>query len=453
MKKVWIVLAIVIVGALSAFFLLQNDENQPSSDVNIETEKHALHDKQVQEIDGVELSGKVIDGLTKQPLAAKIRVKEGDQVIATTDCNAAGEFVIPLKDGNYEISVEHPHYVTKGKYDVNRLIEIDGEPIKLDDTELWPEAIVKGRVVLNNQGIDAELQFIYQKDDSGAKHYLFNTIKTDQDGYFTLNKAYGGVQNISINSNNLVNQKLSDITLKPGETVDLGEIPMKMGLTVFGVVKDENTGKGIPGALVLCSNLDRKIVAETKTAADGSYSLPVVDLNEMRVTITANGFQSNSALLKAQSQNRYEYNVAMTKLDEKKPAQDAAIQPPENAENNDTMAQQDDDSESNIIRREILGEYKNKIQNAVMENADQLRECYEALLAIEAAAGRIEFEFTSSSGGDVFDIKINNTEIHNEQFLECLTEVIANIHLPQRPGDDGLVSVKYPFVFEAGEEQ
>ena len=233
MKKVWIIPAIIAV-LICVLFVLLNRDNQPSSEVTPKTEKTTLSDTQIQENNVFGVSGKVIDGSNKKPLAAKIIINNGDKIIATTNCNAAGEFAVSLKDGEYEIVVEHPHYVSKGKYDENRWIEIDGEPVKLNDTELWPESIVKGRVVLDNQGIEAELQFIYQKDNSGAKHYLFNTIKTDKDGYFTLDNAYGGVQDIRITSDNLLSQKLSDIALTPGKTVDLGEIPMKMGLTVFG---------------------------------------------------------------------------------------------------------------------------------------------------------------------------------------------------------------------------
>ena len=445
MKKVWLVIAIVIVGALSAFFFLQNHEAQPTPEVGVGTEKIALSNKQVPEVDVFELSGKVIDGLTKKPLSAKIKVMHSDQVIATTNCNDAGEFTVSLKNGEYEIAVEYPHYVKKGKYDVNRLIEIDDEPVRMGDTELWPEAIVKGRVVSENQGIEAELQFIYQKDHSNAKHYLFKTIKTDQNGYFTLDGAYGGVQNIRISADNLVSQKLSDITLTPGETVDLGEIPMQSGLTIYGVVKEKNTRKGIAGASVLCIN-GEKIVTETKTAIDGSYTLPVIDLNKFRIVIFADGFHSSSAFLEAENQNRYEYNAEMAKLEAKKPTDNSDIQNPENVENSEAMAQQNDEQKRKPMDEKLMA-YKDKIQNVVRENSDEFRNCYEELLAIEAAAGRINFQFQSSSSGDVFNIKVNNTEINNEDFLECLTEVIANFHFPQRNGD-GLLSVEYTFMFE-----
>ncbi len=445
MKKAWIIPAIIAV-LICVLFVLLNRDDQLSSEVTLMTEKTALSDTQVQENNGFGVSGKVIDGLSKKPLAAKIKLKKGDQIIAAKDCNAAGEFAFLLEDGNYEFLVEHPHYVSKGKYDENRWIEIDGEPVKLNDTELWPESIVKGRVVLDNQGIEAELQFIYQKDNSGAKHYLFNTIKNDKDGYFTLDHAYGGVQDIRITSDNLLSQKLSDIALTPGKTIDLGEIPMKPGLTVFGVVKEDGTDKGISKASVFCVDSNRSIVAETETANDGSYTLPVIDQRNYRILVSADGFHSNSAFLETQNQNRYEHNVAMTKLPEKKPAQDAAIQPPEYADNNNAMDEQNDESENELIEAEILV-YKDKIKNIVHENLDQIEVCYHNLLAIEAASGQVVFNFLSSSSGDVFDIKINNAEINNEEFLNCLTDVIANFHLPQRSGD-GLVMIEYPFSFE-----
>ncbi len=447
MKKLWIVLAVVIVGALLVFFFFQNRDVQPSSDISEEPKKLAQSEKQVQEIDGVELSGKVIDGLTKAPLAAKINVKSENQIIATTKCNANGEFVVSLKDGNYEIAVEYPHYVTKGKYDENRLVEIDGEPVRIDDTELWPEAIVKGRVVSENQGIEAELQFIYQNDNSDAKHYLFKTIKTDRNGYFTLDKAYGGVQNIRVSADNLVSQKLSDVVLTPGETVDLGEIPMKSGLTIFGVVNAEDTKKGISGASVLCVDTNRVIVAKSFTSEDGSYTLPVVDLEKLRIIITADGFHSNSILLDPQSQNRYEYNVSLTKLEEKKVAQNAVTQPSDNVNNNEPQEKETDESGNEFTEEEVL-QYKNDLKNVVKNNSKQLAECYENLLAIEKLSGRIVFNFLSTSSGDVFDIKINETEIHNEEFLDCLTDMIANFHLPKRT-NDAIASIEYPFEFSS----
>ncbi len=444
MKKVWIIPAIIAV-LICVLFVLLNRDNQPSSEVTPKTEKTTLSDTQIQENNVFGVSGKVIDGSNKKPLAAKIIINNGDKIIATTNCNAAGEFAVSLKDGEYEIVVEHPHYVSKGKYDENRWIEIDGEPVKLNDTELWPESIVKGRVVLDNQGIEAELQFIYQKDNSGAKHYLFNTIKTDKDGYFTLDNAYGGVQDIRITSDNLLSQKLSDIALTPGKTVDLGEIPMKMGLTVFGVVKEEGSEKGIFNASVLCVDLNRRIVAETQTAEDGSYTLPVIDQNNYRILISADGFHASSTLLEKQSQNRYEHNVAMKKLDKIKTAQNSATQPSEIVENTNPPEEHNDESEKELIDKEIL-EYKDKIQNVVRKNAKEMSNCYRNLLAIEAVTGQVVFNFMSSSSGDVFDIKINNTEIQNEEFLDCLTDVIANYHFPQRTGD-GLVMIEYPFSF------
>ena len=448
MNKSWmIVLAIVIIGSLSAF-ILWNRDTQPLSDVGLENKDLDLSVKQVENDWDVELSGQVIDGLTKQPIAAKIKIRNGAQVIATADCNAAGEFRVSLKDGEYEITVEHPHYVTKGKYDVDRLVEIDGESVELEATELWPESIVKGRVVSGSRGVEAELQFIYQKDNSGAKYYLFNSIKTDQNGYFTLDKAYGGIQNIRVIADNFVSQKLSDITLTPGETVDVGEIPMEMGLTVFGVVKDKSTEKGISGALVLCVDLNKKIVAETKTSDNGSYALPAIELNKFRIIIIADGFHSNSMFLESQSQNRHEHNVAMTKQPEIKLAQNSDVQAPERDDANETLSQQNDEQETEPTEEEILEgiEYKNKVQSVVRENIDQISDCYEDLLAVEAASGQIVFNFMASSSGDVFHIKINNTEIHNEAFIECLSDVIANFHFPKRTSVM-LTEIEYPFVF------
>ena len=83
MKKVWIIPAIIAV-LICVLFVLLNRDNQPSSEVTPKTEKTTLSDTQIQENNVFGVSGKVIDGSNKKPLAAKIIINNGDKIIATT---------------------------------------------------------------------------------------------------------------------------------------------------------------------------------------------------------------------------------------------------------------------------------------------------------------------------------------------------------------------------------
>ena len=70
--------------------------------------------------------------------------------------------------------------------------------------------------------------------------------------------------------------------LKPGNTVDLGEIPMQPGVTIFGVITDEASNKAVKGATIKFVDFNRKKVIQTKSQADGSYILPSTAMDKIK---------------------------------------------------------------------------------------------------------------------------------------------------------------------------
>ena len=314
MKKrsvIIVILALALIAVCILIFTNQGKEEKISETPETPATESI---KQDEAEDSDRFSGVVLDGLTKQPLAAKITVKDKERVVQTVNCNDSGEYTLSLADGEYQISAEYPGYVPKGRYDMFQYIEVDGEPDASQTIMLWPEAQVKGRVVSGDEGIVSELRFGYQYDDSDAEKYLFKTISSDASGAFLLKGAYGGVQNIEITADGFVKQKLKNIKLEPGKTVDLGDIPMRTGVTVYGVVTDAATGKAIEGAKLRYTDRTGKVLMEATSQADGAYKLPATDMQNVQIAVIADGYKDIYDRISLPEQQKYEYDVTMTKL-------------------------------------------------------------------------------------------------------------------------------------------
>lgn len=313
MKKVVFIIAIAIVVIIAGIllFLTPAKTNVEALDAPASTNtKSDAHDETITNA----LSGTVLDGITKKPIAAKITVKDKKQILKSTDCNASGEYSFALPYGKYQLSAEFPGYVPLGKFDISHPIEIDENTQKLKKIYLWPEAKVKGHVISENSGIAAQIQFNYQYDDSDAENYIFKNLTSDAEGNFLLTQAYGGIQDITITADGYVAQTLKDIELDPGKTVDLGDIPMRTGTTIFGTVTDSETAKAIAGAKLQYIDNHGNVLLQTTSQEDGSYKLPATDLQNIQIAITADGYKDIRDAISTNGQARYEYNPAMSKL-------------------------------------------------------------------------------------------------------------------------------------------
>lgn len=312
MKKAIAALVVVGIAILSALLLLNfrtitnrteteltNTQNTPSSTSADNASP--------------QVSGTVLDGMTKQPLAAKVILKNNKQIVQTTECNASGEYALPSHNGKYQISAEYPGYVPRGRYDISHSIEINHETNKLNKIYLWPEAKIKGRLVSGDIGISSELSFTYQYDDSNAENYKFKTLSSDENGNFILGQAYGGILDIEITADGFVPQTLKDVEIDPGQTLDLGDIPLKTGTTVYGIVTDAETSTAIAGARLEYTDKSGNIM-HTLSANDGSYKLPATDIQNLQISVVANGYKDIHESISTHGQKTYEYPIAMSKL-------------------------------------------------------------------------------------------------------------------------------------------
>ena len=96
------------------------------------------------------------------------------------------------------------------------------------------------------------------------------------------------------------------------------------------------------------------------------------------------------------------------------------------------------------------------IQEAVREDLFPMaKQCYEDLLARKPdAGGRLEMEFTIAGddkiGGIVEEASIAKTStLQDERMATCVRESLMTVSFPP-PAHDGVVTVVYPIIFEAG---
>ena len=242
-------------------------------------------------------AGTVVDGVSGAPLPATVSVAQAGQRLAFQNCAQDGVFNFDLEDGKYRFSATYDGYVSKGKRDQEREIDIeDGTRYVNARFQLWPEARLAGRVMAGDRGIQANIRLSYQEDRSGETGYVFAQEETDENGAFEIAHAYAGIVSIDVAAEGFANLNLSDIALEPGKTTDLGEIPMRDGVSIYGNVLDFQSKQPLGGVRIQALDMaSRAVLAETRSLAAGNYRLPVVDSGRVFVTAELEGYRIFSA--------------------------------------------------------------------------------------------------------------------------------------------------------------
>ena len=237
-------------------------------------------------------SGIVTDGQTGESLdAARVIAKKQDETFTQSECDENGAFSLVLPNGSYIVETQADGYVSSGRNDAGRTISIrNGTRYINAKLELWPAAHLKGRVVSSDVGIRGEIEVRYISDNSGASNYEFKTITSAEDGSFQLSGLYGGTIAVRVASEGFAAAHLRDIIIQPGETTDLGDIPLRDGITLYGTVTDANSGSGISGATIVIRNARNQEIERAVSSADGSYRLPPVESANVMLTVSADGY-------------------------------------------------------------------------------------------------------------------------------------------------------------------
>ena len=239
-------------------------------------------------------SGIVKNGLTETPLAhAHVVAKDQstDQVIASAECDENGMFSLELPDGDYFIVPSAEGFVLQSKADTGREIAVqDGTRYVNARLTLWPAASLRGRVVSENVGIAAEIELHYAVDDSDDAGDDAIKISSQPDGQFLMEGIFGGVATVVVSADGFTTARLSDIRIQPGETTELGDIPMRDGITLFGLVTDASSMQGIAGADVIVRNARNQVIERSVTDQRGNYSLKPIEAARVMIEVTANGY-------------------------------------------------------------------------------------------------------------------------------------------------------------------
>ena len=242
-------------------------------------------------------AGTVIDGVTGDPLPAKVSVAYAGRELAFQNCAQDGVFDFDLENGKYRFSAQYEGFVPKGRREREREIAIeDGTRYVNARIKLWPEASVTGRIMAGNRGIQANIQVSYIEDESGDADSTFVETETDADGVFEITHAYAGNISVDVSAEGFADLNLSDIILEFGKTTDLGEIPMRDGVSIYGNVLDQQSKQPLGGVVVRALDVgSRAVLAETRSHAAGNYRLPVVDAGRVFVTAELEGYRIFSA--------------------------------------------------------------------------------------------------------------------------------------------------------------
>ena len=238
--------------------------------------------------------GIVVNGLTNTPISgAQIKAVHTQNLNAekTVVSDESGRFALELPDGEYTVSVAHEAFVSRGKDDDGRRVFIeDGTQFVNAKMRLWPPAKLHGRVVAGQAGIHANIEIQYTKDASGNGPYTYRSLVAAEDGYFTLDTAYAGIVSVGISADGFASVELDDIVLKSGISLDLGDIPLRDGVSLYGNIVDFTSKHGIANAQIEVKNAAGTVLATTQSSSDGSYRLPPLDMTQIAVDITANGY-------------------------------------------------------------------------------------------------------------------------------------------------------------------
>ena len=316
MKNKLIILAVCVVIVVLVAYFLRNSVLDTAETSQVQRQSvHGDSDFDSDSRYGGSLSGRVIDGPSQRGLAAIVSLMESNGQSQTVTCSSDGSYQFGIDNRKYSVSATYDGYVARGKNDVSHSIELeDGEDTFVQDIELWPEARLIGRITNDGAGFPADVKLSYVEDASGARNYDFEALTAGDNGDFSFDMAYAGTAKLVITAKGFPEQTLSDIVLESGKTVDLGEIPMLHGVSLYGSVLDINTKQPIPNAVLQFVEND-DVISEATSDENGEYQFPAVIKDEVRVKTLASGYHDVDSAVAFKAASRQEYNVYMTPIE------------------------------------------------------------------------------------------------------------------------------------------
>ncbi len=260
--------------------------------------------------------GVIVDGENNTPLmgATVIAHHTDDPHFPDMVCisDKTGRIGFELEDGKYLITASSEGYTTRGRNDTGRLIEVVNHTNFVNaKLKLWPVASIQGRVTAGNTGIQANISISYDRDASGAEQYEFQQLTADESGSFAITNAYAGFATVSISADGFASIDLRDIIIKAGQNIDLGDIPLRDGVSIFGQITDEANHRGIRGAQIIIKNTSNDTIGQATTDSNGNYRLPALDMMQISFDISAEGYYPFKQNMMLKGNANREFNLKL----------------------------------------------------------------------------------------------------------------------------------------------
>lgn len=234
---------------------------------------------------------RVLNKLSGQPIAgATVRVSAAGYV-ANLVADREGRVKLEAQAGVYTLAAVADGFVGLGKEDHGRTVAI------VDDTHfvngaifLLPAASVRGRVLARMSPKSASVVMEYHEDASGGKDYVFGTYRSDERGEFVISDAFEGTGMIKIVAEGFAPIVLNNVQIAAGQSVDLGDIPLLEGCSVYGRVISAVNNVPISMAQLALFDDNDVILASTQTDSAGNYRFEPVTVKAAHLRVRADAF-------------------------------------------------------------------------------------------------------------------------------------------------------------------
>lgn len=195
-----------------------------------------------------------------------------------------------LEPGKYDLTVHAEGFgdtVVQG-------LELGADGKRGQVVMLPPEAVVTGLVVASRTGLPIEGAEIAPAKGSAIDQMFEGMMgkgphaTSDSKGQFTMRGLDSRPLSLHVKHTDFRERTVDPIVLNPGETRDLGPLPLSDGGRVHGRVLDRE-GRGVPSVVVLVTNSTGSTLKRDSTDPEGRYEvggLPPGTFNVMRVDFT-----------------------------------------------------------------------------------------------------------------------------------------------------------------------
>jgi hypothetical protein len=237
---------------------------------------------------GIVLRGKAT-GPTGQPVAGATIVCQAG---CKTESGSGGDFRLSVRALPVSLRVEAPGFRAES-LTVAKAPKPPGLLVRLRPAEQ-----LAGRVVGDGgQAIsEAELR-IERLLDEGGKEWESKPLRSPT-GDFRVDLPGPGRYRLAVRSAGYREERLGETAVAPGQAVSLGEIALKSGSKVVGVLVDQRDGRPLAGVEVallpqgtqMLEDLLNRVLAQAVSAEDGSFTLSGLTSGRYEIRARRAGF-------------------------------------------------------------------------------------------------------------------------------------------------------------------